>query len=315
MASNSTSSSSPGVGEPGGFILYHYTPSLGASALFAALFLLSTVLHGFQIFRTKSWFFIPMFIGCAMEGIGYIGRVLSHHDTKALVPYMMQSVLLLVAPALFAVSIYVILGRLIVKLEAQRHSLVRVNWLTKIFVTVDVFSSLVLSSGAGITVKGNGSSMDLGKNIILAGLFVQIIGFGIFIIVAVIFHLRMNKFPTAAASQYKFESRHGLIRRLVLGPEEVSWTEMLLVLYLACSLIMIRSIFRVVEYAQGFDGFLWRNEVWLLVFDALLMFIAAAIFHPYHPSKFLGSSVRRGRQWDEERSQSIPLDSAQRTRG
>jgi hypothetical protein len=48
-----------------------------------------------------------------------------------------------------------------------------------------------LFAGAGILSGGSNSNESLGQDIILAGLFIQIIGFGIFIFVALLFHKRM----------------------------------------------------------------------------------------------------------------------------
>lgn len=79
--------------------------------------------------------------------MGFIGRVLSHKDLWALGPFIMQSLLILVAPALFAASIYIILGRIILLVDGERYSLVRQKWLTKIFVTGDVFSFLLQGAG------------------------------------------------------------------------------------------------------------------------------------------------------------------------
>jgi hypothetical protein len=62
-------------------------------------------------------------------------------------PYIIQSILLLVAPALFAASIYMELGRIVLMVDGQRSLFVRRTWLTKIFVTGDVFSFLLQSSG------------------------------------------------------------------------------------------------------------------------------------------------------------------------
>jgi hypothetical protein len=59
----------------------------------------------------------------------------------------MQSLLILVAPALFAASIYIVLGRVILLVDGERYSLVRRKWLTKIFVAGDVFSFLLQGSG------------------------------------------------------------------------------------------------------------------------------------------------------------------------
>lgn len=55
--------------------------------------------------------------------------------------------LLLLGPALFAASIYMILGRLITRLDASSHSIVRPKWLTKIFVVGDVLSFCVQGGG------------------------------------------------------------------------------------------------------------------------------------------------------------------------
>jgi hypothetical protein len=59
----------------------------------------------------------------------------------------MQSLLILLAPALFAASIYIILGRIILLVDGERYSLVRQKWLTKLFVTGDVLSFLMQGSG------------------------------------------------------------------------------------------------------------------------------------------------------------------------
>lgn len=85
----------------------------------------------------------------AVESIGYIGRALSAHQSPnwTLGPYVMQSTLLLIAPALFAASIYMELGRIIILVHGEKHSLIRVNWMTKIFVAGDVLSFLMQASG------------------------------------------------------------------------------------------------------------------------------------------------------------------------
>ena len=62
-------------------------------------------------------------------------------------PYIGQSLMLLLAPALFAASVYMILGRIIRLLNAGSASLIRPSWLTKIFVTGDVLSFFIQSGG------------------------------------------------------------------------------------------------------------------------------------------------------------------------
>lgn len=61
--------------------------------------------------------------------------------------YIIQSILLLLGPTLFAASIYMILGRLVVLLEAESHSMIRPRWLTKVFVLGDLLSFFAQGGG------------------------------------------------------------------------------------------------------------------------------------------------------------------------
>jgi hypothetical protein len=56
-------------------------------------------------------------------------------------------------------------------------------------------------------------------------------------------------------------------------------------LYAANALIMLRSIFRVVEYIQEREGYLQSKEVFLYIFDAVLMFAVMTILNVVHPSQ------------------------------
>jgi hypothetical protein len=80
-----------------------------------------------------------------VETIGFVGRALSKNDVWA--PFIMQSLLILVAPALFAASIYIILGRVILMVDGERYSMIRQKWLTKTFVAGDVLSFMMQGSG------------------------------------------------------------------------------------------------------------------------------------------------------------------------
>lgn len=62
-------------------------------------------------------------------------------------PYIVQTLLLLIAPALYAVSIYMMLGRIILVTEGERHSVIPKRWLTKVFVAGDVASFMLQGAG------------------------------------------------------------------------------------------------------------------------------------------------------------------------
>ncbi|THV87295.1 RTA1-domain-containing protein [Aureobasidium pullulans] len=254
------------------FVLYHYTPSIVAAIIFVVLFALGFFGHVFYIFKLRARYFIPFTIGVLLECLGYVGRALSHSDKEALGPFIMQSLLILVAPALYAASIYMVLGRIIRRLDAEEYSVIRTKWLTKVFVIGDVFSFLVQSSGAGLQAKGDLDSFNLGKNIVIAGLIIQIIIFGFFVIVAGLFHVRVNKLPTGASVD-----------------SNLRWRKHMYNLYFCSAIILIRNLIRVVEYAQGNNGYIITHEWMLYIFDAVFIFLVTVAFLVLHPSKLLGS--------------------------
>jgi hypothetical protein len=198
----------------------------------------------------------------------------------------MQTLLLLVAPALFAASIYMELSRIILLVDGESHALIKKKWLTKLFVCGDVASFLMQGGGGGIQASGTESALKTGSRLVVGGLFIQLFFFGCFIAVAVHFDIAMHKVPTTRAQS-----------------SDVPWRKHLIILYAASVLVMIRSIFRVVEYLQGFSGYLLSHEVYLYIFDAVLMFFMMVMFNIVHPSEVValvegGKVAKRGWKMD-----------------
>ena len=94
-------------------------------------------------------FLIAFIIGGLFEAIGYAARAVSAHENPnySTMPYALQSLFILLAPSLFAASIYMILGRIIRLTDGDSRSLIRATRLTKIFVLGDVLSFLIQSGG------------------------------------------------------------------------------------------------------------------------------------------------------------------------
>ncbi|KAE8152069.1 putative RTA1 domain protein [Aspergillus avenaceus] len=258
-----------------GYKFYHYDPSAGAGMAFAIMFGITTLFHIWQMTRARTWYMTAFVIGGIFEAIGYLCRFFSAQETPdwTMKPYIGQSLLLLLAPALFAASIYMILGRIIRMLNAGSVSLIRPSWLTKIFVTGDVLSFFVQSGGGGILAKAKSKDQsDLGNHLIIVGLFIQIAFFGFFVVVSIVFHRRMLATP---------------MHQMVTTQEP--WTQYMKILYAVSCLIMIRSAYRVVEYVQGTNGYLQSKEAFLYIFDAVLMLTCCFILNWWHPSKVVSS--------------------------
>ncbi|KAK7705856.1 hypothetical protein SLS64_007804 [Diaporthe eres] len=254
-----------------GYPLWKYIPSLPAAVIFIVLFGILTLAHTWKMFTHRMWFCIPFVVGGIFETIGYVGRALAYNSTGELIPYVLQSTLLLLGPILFAASLYMTLSRLVRSLDAAHCAIIPPRWLTRIFVFGDVFSFIIQASGAGLRVQaGMGKSTidpELGGHIIVGGLIFQIIIFGLFIVTALMFHIRFRRDTKSHESN------------------DIPWQSTLAMLYLTSAFVMIRNIFRAIEYAMGSDGYLLSVEWAVYVFDASLMTLTMAAFFVRYPSQ------------------------------
>ncbi|KAK7520527.1 RTA1 like protein-domain-containing protein [Phyllosticta citriasiana] len=221
------------------YTLYNYPPSVAAAAvIFIILFAVSSIAHVIQLTMKKNMVLHPL--------LGYVGRAMNPQDKApnwSINAYIIQSILLLTGPTFFAASIYMILGRIIRLTKGESHSVVRATWITKIF------------AGAGLLAKAKDQdAQELGEHVILGGLIVQILFFGFFVIASGLFHYRIRAFLTLRSQTFA-----------------VPWQRYLIILYVANSLILWRSM----------------HEVYLYVFDALLMLITCIVFNTWHPSTII----------------------------
>ena len=128
---------------------------------------------------------------------------------------------------------------------------------------------LTHSLGGGIIANAKkDSTTKVGAYVVVGGLALQLIFFGLFILVAVVFNRRIVRTPTSLSQD-----------------PGMPFFKHLYALYAASALIMVRSIFRMVEYVQGNDGFLLGHEYFLYVFDAALMFGVMVVLNVVHPSE------------------------------
>ncbi|KAK1999869.1 RTA1-domain-containing protein [Colletotrichum falcatum] len=252
---------------------YRFKPSTAAAILFCTAYTLTTGLHVAQMTRARTWYMAAFVVGGLCECVGYAARLrntLEDPGCWSLVPYIIQSVLLLVAPALLAASIYMVLGRIVELTDGESHVLIKRRWLTKVFVSSDVLSLVLQSIGGGMMASASQSNnmMTLGQNVIIFGLVVQLVVFGFFVVTAALFHRSMRLAPTAKA-----------------GERRIRWSRYLGTLYVTGVLIWVRSVFRVVEYVEGNKGRIMTNEAYMYVFDATLMLLVMAWMNWFHPSE------------------------------
>jgi hypothetical protein len=182
-------------------------------------------------------------------------------------PYALQSLFILLGPILFAASTYMVLGRIILAMGGDRLSVVPTRWLTKLFVVGDVLCFVIQAGGGGIlSAAKSESTMNLGNNVILTGLIVQVVVFGFFIVCTTIYHYRALRLASPDVAS-------------------MPWERLLMSLYAICSLIMLRNLYRIIEYGMGRGSYFQKNEWTLYTFDATLMsFVMVITVAWYHSS-------------------------------
>ncbi|KAF2255990.1 putative RTA1 domain protein [Trematosphaeria pertusa] len=255
---------------------YSYTPSLAGAVIAAIVYFFLTSAHVFRLYKTRTWFCIPFILGGLFEVVGYSARARSNADPDVMAPFLMQAILILLAPILFAASVYMFLGRIILATGCASYSLIRPTWLTRIFVGGDIFCFFVQLIGAAMLSSATTKSkLDLANTIVLVGLSAQIVIFGGFMVVGLVFHLRMRKNDPKAALDW-------------------NWERYMMSLYAVSVIITLRNLFRVIEYALGDDGYLLSNEWPVYVFDFIPMSIVMAVCVMWYVGKLDFASNGRG---------------------
>lgn len=197
--------------------------------------------------------------------LGYIFRAAAWNATESLIFYIMQAVFLLIAPVFFAATLYMVYSRVVRAPQAQEFSFISPRWTTIIFVIGDLVTLNVQSGGAGMLADDDRAAT--GNKIVIAGLILQVILFIGFIICCLVFHLR-----------YKAH----LAENDVVS--DVAWRSCLHMLYWTSMMVLVRNVFRVVEYAMDKEGYLQQYEWPTLVFDSVLMLLVMIAFYIWYPS-------------------------------
>lgn len=204
--------------------------------------------------------------------IGYVFRMLSVADPTNVTLYALQNIFILLPPSLYAATLYTTYSRLVVLVDDPQASIIRPQMVTNFFVCTDMFSFLATAGGGGMMAVKEMASM--GKKFEILGLALQLFSFCIFLLVAGMFRYRTRHATTEAAT--KVYGRYG-------------WMKLHSCLLVAAVLIVVRSIYRIVEFSEVgvFVGELARSEGYAYVLDAVPMFALQTVFSFVHAGQVL----------------------------
>ncbi|KAJ5792780.1 uncharacterized protein N7503_008758 [Penicillium pulvis] len=260
--------------------LWFYAPNKGAPIAFAILFALSGAIHFYQTMRYKSWkvtgllpwsalLFTGGFITRAVASFGQWGNVNL---------YIASSVLLLAGPPVYEGANYFILGRILYYIP--QHSPMHPGRVFSTFIALGIVIEAITANGAVQLAKANSTSsqQDVGKALLKAALILQLALMAAFVALASRFHFNCKR---AGVMNHK-------VKRC------------LVVLYISCTLITIRTIYRTVEYfsAASLNNYtdiqhispVLKPEWFFWFFETVFMYSNTTLLNVFHPMQKLPRS-------------------------
>ncbi|KAL9117753.1 MAG: hypothetical protein Q9187_005708 [Circinaria calcarea] len=249
---------------------YDYIPTLAGNSLFTAIFGILVLAQVFFGIRYRTWgFLVGMFCGITLEIIGYIGRIQSHFNPFPQDPFLLYLICLTIGPAFLSGAIYLCLARIVV-VYGEGISRIRPRTYTITFMTFDFLSLLLQAIGGAIaSTAETESDIDIGIDIMIAGLSWQVVSLVLFIALCSEFAWRVYKRTGGLEPAFESLRRTRGFKAFLLG--------------LATIFVLIRSSFRVAELSQGFDGELANNEVSFMILEGTMIILACTALTVFHP--------------------------------
>ncbi|KAJ6619444.1 RTA1 like protein-domain-containing protein [Mycena sp. CBHHK59/15] len=256
-----------------------------------ALFGISTFIHWTQFFAIgRKPFMLTLTIGMTAMVFGFVLRLVYATSPYSLIRYILMDMFILLSPCAFLATDYMLLARLTATFDdkvTDRCLLVRSSRIVKFFVWSDCITFFLQASGGGLSSQHSVSMANLGSKITMIGLGLQAASFSVFTVVLLVFGRRVSThFPAAWQPQ---ELRP--FRVLSRAPVQ-DWRILFYTLCFTCIGILVRSVFRIVEFAGGYHGMVARHEGYFYFFDALPLWLSMSLFCVVWPVRFL--NVRPG---------------------
>ncbi|KAL9618023.1 MAG: hypothetical protein Q9160_007212 [Pyrenula sp. 1 TL-2023] len=248
---------------------FGYAPTKGVPATFAALFLISGLLHTYQnnVKRKtpRIGFLLPW--SAAIFTAGFIVREVTAHNRQYdnLNLFIATSVLIFAAPPVYQGADYFIMGRALYYIPYL--SPIHPGRVITTFIGLDTLIEILTGNGASRAFNSSNSpsSRRVGIDLIKATLIMQIVLFFCFVSLIVVFHVRC-------------------LRAKVFVP---NIRTIIYLMYTSCTLILIRNIFRTIAFFQPYDAYINLSEPLFYILETLPMFANTVLLNVFPPAKYL----------------------------
>ncbi|KAI1088486.1 RTA1-domain-containing protein [Rostrohypoxylon terebratum] len=260
-------------------VFFTYEPSLAGNAVFLALFaLLIPVTFALGIKYKNSIFSTNVVTGLALEVVGYVGRVLSYNSPNDRCDFILFLIGTVTGPTFICVAVFLAMPQ-IVAVYGEEFRSWKPTWYSYLFCALPAIS-LVLELVGGVvsTIQDDSVNIDSGVRVLIAGLAIQLGTLVVFIFHATLFAIAVR-------------TRHHTLDIKFAGIYNSGSFKIFLAAFsLATILIVVRTAFRLVVVAEGYDSSIAQSEILLLILDGLMVLLAAVLLLVFFPGRVLSSS-------------------------
>ncbi|THH31715.1 hypothetical protein EUX98_g2481 [Antrodiella citrinella] len=257
---------------------YMYLVSKGVAWTFVILFSITCFLHVFQAVKYRMWFLFPTAVlACSGEILGWSGRLWSAYAPLNNNPYLMQIVATILAPTPYVATLFILFSRITQKLGTH-YSRLSPQWYSRIFLTADIVALVVQGAGGGIAATANTTSgTNLGGHIMLGGIIFQLIALVVFMTIASEYFYRyITDRPLRNAEQGFGRVEWGRKMKVFTGA-----------LIFIAVMILIRSIYRTAELADGWTGRIITTQIYFNLLDGMVVLLAIFTMNFFHPGHWM----------------------------
>ena len=168
-------------------------------------------------------------------------------------------------------------------------------------------SLLLQAVGGGLASSAShqNKSPDIGDHIMVAGLAFQVFTLLVFIGLAGDFALRTWRRVSAVGAEEALDARHEKLRR------SSRFRGFMAALALAMLCIFVRSVYRVAELGEGWNGALIKNESMFIGFEGSIVGVAVLVLNAFHP----GLCFREGDEGRRKKGESTVVENGNEEEG
>ncbi|KAJ6624747.1 RTA1-like protein, partial [Mycena sp. CBHHK59/15] len=278
---------------------YGYVPQESVAILFIVLFGISTILHIGQAIHYRMWWLFPTACLCGVgEIIGWSGRLWSSISPTLKDPFLMQITTTIISPTPLIAVNFILLTRIILRLGSQ-YSWITPHWYSIVFVSCDLIALVIQGIGVEWLPAPTTSptqTLYAGAHVMLGGIVFQFVAIVVYTLLSAQYLWRYTKNrPVRSTSSI----RATMDKNLKI---------MICALVFSTIVLFIRSIYRIIELATGWDGRIIHTEVYFNVLDGGMVVLAIFTMNLFHPGMFLEST--RAAERNELKSLKIATSSS-----